>query len=86
MKELYKNSLLLIHSLTQLCGICYKYYEVPTDDAGNEIIEIIDKCEKKFLKVKEEVVKMVRNVEIQSKEHKEISTTQTESGFLINKE
>lgn len=85
MEEVCKNALLLIHSLTQLCGICYKYQEDPIESNGDEIIKIIDKCEKKFLKVKEEIVIMIREVE-SIKEQKEISTTQTEGGLLINKE
>jgi len=85
MEEIYKNSLLLVHSLTQLCGICYKYYEDSTNENGEEIIKIINKCEEKFLKVKEEIVIMVTKVETKIKQE-EISATKTESGFLINKE
>lgn len=88
MQELYKSSLLLVHSLTQLCGICYKYNKEPSDVSGKKIIEIVDNCEKKFLKVKEEIVKMVREVETKAQPivQEEISATKTESGFLINKD
>jgi len=84
MEEIYKNTLLLVHSITQLSGICYKYNESPEDDTGEKIIEIIDKCEKKFLQVKEEVVKMVQEVEKREKlQNIEIIGTETENGFLI---
>ena len=88
MNEIYKNSLLLIHSLTQLCGICHKYCTEPNNEVGERIIEIVDNCEKKFLKVKEEIVKIVREVEVnaQPATQEEISAIKTESGFLINKE
>ncbi len=88
MQELYKSSLLLVHSLTQLCGICYKYRESPSDEVGEKIIEIVDNCEKKFLKVKEEIVKIVRDVEMDTPPvvQEEISAIKTESGFLINKD
>ena len=84
MEEIYKNSLLLVHSITQLSGICYKYNESPDDETGEKIIEIIDKCEKKFLKVKEEVVKMVQEVEKrETTKNAEIIGVETENGFLI---
>jgi len=84
MEEIYKNTLLLVHSITQLSGICYKYNKSPEDDTGEKIIEIIDKCEKKFLQVKEEVVKMVQEVEKREKlQNIEIIGTETENGFLI---
>jgi len=79
MEEIYKKILLLIHSTTQLSGICYKYKDNPTEKNGDKLIEIIDKCEKKLLKAKEEIVIMVRKVE----EVKEIKTVETENGFLI---
>ncbi len=85
MQEIYKDSLLLIHSLTQLCGVCHKYHIDPDDDSGNKIIEIVDNCEKKFLKVKDEIVRMVEKTEserIQS-EGQEIVVEETLGGFLI---
>ena len=81
MQEIYKSSLLLVHSLTKLCGVCYKYNESPDDDSGEKIIEVVDNCERKFLKVKEEIVKMVENAE--SEKQKNVSVIETESGFLI---
>lgn len=87
MKEIYKSSLLLIHSVTQLNGICNKFSVSPTDENGNKIVEIVDKCEEKFLKVKEEIVKMVKEIETkknQSEEH-EIAVEETLGGYLVRK-
>jgi len=84
MQEIYKSSLLLVHSLTQLCGVCHKYNESPDDDSGEKIIKIVDNCERKFLKVKEEIVRMVERVEsAESEKQENVSVIETESGFLI---
>ena len=84
MEEIYKNTLLLVHSLTQLSGVCYKYNETGDDDTGEKIVEIVDKCENKFLKMKEEIVRMVQEVEKRKVDKEvEIQGTETESGFLI---
>ncbi len=86
MEEIYKNSLLLIHSLTQLSGLCYKFEEEVTEANVEKIISQVDNCEKKFLKVKEEVVKMVQEIEskeIEQKSESEISVIKTDSGYLI---
>ena len=78
-EEVYKNILLTIHSLTQLAGVSRKISIAPTDEVGEQLIEIIDNCENKFLKVKEEIVRMVAEIE----KEQEITGVQTESGFLI---
>jgi len=87
MEEIYKNILLLVHSLTQLSGITYKYNEDPTEENGEKIVEIADKCENKFLKVKEEIVRMIQEVEkgkeTEDTEIKEIKIIEKEQGFLI---
>jgi len=93
MEEIYKTSLLLIHSLTQLDGVCNQFKGTPTDDNGEKIIEIIDKCEEKFLKVKEEIVKMIKDVEdnrpqpveqeISPNEGVGYNAVETAVGFLI---
>jgi len=82
MKEIYKRVILLIHSLTQLAGMCCKYKEENKEDrekTADKLILIVDNCEKKFLKVKEEIVKMV----FQEEDKDKISAVKTESGFLI---
>ena len=85
MEEIYKNTLLLIHSLTRLSGMTYKYSTEPTEANAEELVNIVDKCENKFLKVKEEIVIIVK--EIESKEKvEEVQAIQTKSGFLIKKE
>lgn len=82
MEEIYKNILLLIHSLTQLTGISCKYKIEPTEENADKLVEIVDKCENKFLKVKEEIVKMVQEVE-NSEKTEEIYAVETKKGFLI---
>ena len=82
MEEIYKNILLLIHSSTQLSGISGVYEVDPTEENGEKLIKIVDKCENNFLKVKEEIVKMVKDAEEKNK-IEEIQAVQTEQGFLI---
>lgn len=96
MEEIYKTSLLLIHSLTQLNGVCTKFEMDPIDENGEKIVDIVDKCEEKFLKVKEEIVKMVKEVEankpqpvkleVPPYEGVDCNAIETAGGFLINKE
>lgn len=85
MKEIYQSSLLLIHSITRLCGICHKYCEENNEEVGEKLIEEVDNCEQKFLKVKQDIVKMVREIENQG-QSEEILATMTEGGMLIQKE
>ena len=40
MEEIYKNVLLLVHSLTQLSGITYMFKEDPSEANADKIIEI----------------------------------------------
>lgn len=85
MEEIYKSSLLLIHSVAQLNGACNQFSKSPNDENGNKIVEMVDKCEEKFLKVKEEIVRMVKDAEaksIQSEKH-EIVVEETLAGYLI---
>jgi hypothetical protein len=86
MEEIYETSIILIHSLTRLSGVCHQFKGDPTDDNGEIIIDIIDKCEKYFLKVKEEIVIMVEEVEANKPQpvKQEISAIETAGGFLIN--
>ena len=86
MEEIYKTSLLLIHSLTQLNGVCNQFNVDSIDENGEKIVEIVDKCEEKFLKVKEEIVRMVKEVEDNKPQpvRQEVSAIETEGGFLIN--
>ena len=86
MEEIYKSSLLLIHSVAQLNGVCSQFSQSSTDENGNKIVEIVDKCEEKFLKVKEEIVKMVKDIEAKKPQpvQQEISAIKTEGGFLIS--
>lgn len=96
MEDIYKSTLLLIHSLTKMNGVCNQFYSSPNDENGEKIVEIVDKCEEKFLKVKEEIVRMVREAEDSASAEAavediddtdtEIEAIRTEGGFLINKQ
>lgn len=84
MEKIYKSVLLLVHSLTRLAGVCYKYSQgskEEKEETAEKLTQIVDNCEKKFLKVKEEIVKMVFEEEVEKED--EISAIKTESGFLI---
>ena len=81
-KEIYKKIILLIHSLTQLAGACTLLNDDFNEENGEELIKKIDNCEKKFLKVKEEIVIMIKEAD---KEKVEIETVKTKYGLLISK-
>ncbi len=85
MEEIYKNVLLLVHSLTQLSGTTYAFSEEPTEAKAEKIVDMVDKCENKFLKVKEEIVKMISEVENNNEdnEYVEIKAIRTDNGYLI---
>ncbi len=91
MEEIYKNILLLVHSATQLSGISGIFNEEPTDENGEKLIQIVDKCENNFLKVKEEIVKMAqeageREKEKEKEDIQEIQAIKTKEGFLIKEQ
>lgn len=84
MEEIYKNILLLVHSLTRLSGTTYMFKEDPTEAKADKIVDIVDKCESNFLKVKEEIVKMIHEVEESKKaEEIEIRAVRMDNGYLI---
>jgi hypothetical protein len=84
MEEIYKNTLLLINYLTLLSETTCDFKEDYSEAKADKIIEVVDKCENKFLKVKEEIVKMIHKVERRNEfEEIEIKTVQTDSGYLI---
>lgn len=84
MEEIYKNILLLINCLTILSETTYEFKEDYSEAKADKIIEVVDECENKFLKVKEEIVKMIHEVENKYKtEEIEIKAVQTDSGYLI---
>ena len=88
MEYIYKNVLLLVQSLTQLSETTYEFNEEASEESGEKIVEIVDKCEEKWLKVKEEIVKIVHEVENRENKNKidgidEINAIPTKDGFLI---
>ena len=82
MEEIYKNILILVNSLTRLSGTTYMFKEEPSEAKAKKIVEVVDNCENKFLKVKEEIVKMISEVESETEEV-EIKVVQTDNGYLI---
>ena len=82
MEEIYKNVLLLVNYLTQLPERSYEFIEEPTEAKVREIVASVDKCENKFLKVKEEIVKMISEAEIEQDDI-EIKAVLTDNGYLI---
>jgi hypothetical protein len=84
MEEIYKNVLLLMNYLTLLSETTYEFKDDPTKAKVDEIADSVDKCENKFLKVKEEIVKMISKVEQEEEQEDiEIKAVQMGNGFLI---
>jgi len=88
MEEIYKNILSLVSSLTHLSKTTYECKNDISEAKVDEIAEVVDKCENKFLKVKDEIVKMISEVEKESmteveQEDIEIKAVQMGNGFLI---
>jgi len=84
MNKIYKNNLSLISSITDLAEICENFQNNPTEENGEKIIQIVDNCEKKWLKAKENIVIMVADVDKNNKQ--EISVVETGNGFLIKEQ
>lgn len=87
MKEIYKNILSMVDSLTRLSETTYVFKEDPSEAKADRIVEAVDKCENNFLKVKEEIVKMIREVEIHEESKViEIEAVRMGNGFLIKEQ
>jgi hypothetical protein len=87
MEEIYKNILILVNSLTQLSETTYEFKKEHSVAKVDKIVEVVDNCENKFLKVKEEIVKMISEVEINNEvEEMEIKVIQTDNGYLIKEQ
>jgi len=80
MEEIYKNILLLVNSITYLSETAYEFEKDPSEAKKDRIVEVVDKCENKFLKVKEEIVKMITEAE---EEYIEVKAVRMDNGFLI---
>ena len=87
MEEIYKNILILMHSLTQLSGTTYAFKKDSSEAKADQIVDVVDKCENNFLKVKEEIVKMIREIEVENETKEvEIKAVQTDNGYLIKEQ
>lgn len=91
MEELCKKIILNINCLTRICGFCYKLRENPTDEIGENLIKEIDNCEEKFLNVKEEIIRTIKEIEKEQEtknnnltsSESEIKGIKKKSGYLI---
>ena len=89
MEEIYKDILSLVNSITQLPETTYEFKKNSTEENIDKIVKVIDKCENKFLKVKDEIVKMISETEIENEnkleqeQNIEIQAVLTDKGFLI---
>ena len=73
----------LVMSLGETPDICSKFKEDPSDENGDVIIKNIEEIEKKLLKVKENVVRIVRDVEDTVEE---VNVLPSENGYRMNLE
>ena len=53
----------LISDLTGVSAICKDYAGEPTLEKGEKIVEIIDKSEKNMMKVKKNIVRMLKEMD-----------------------
>ena len=81
MDKIDKNLFEMINSLTELSGCCNLFNKTANVENGEKILEKIEKCEEKFLQIKENVVELV-----QAKEKAEhyIEAIKINSGFLVS--
>ena len=70
LNEINENLLDLVGSLAKIPIICRNYVISPTNLNGDEIVKILENSEKKMVKVKKNIVKMVNNVEVTENEMK----------------
>lgn len=81
MDKLNENIVDLIASLGQIPIICSEFKQNPSSDNADKIIEIIENSEKKLLKVKENVVRIVREMEA---DLEEVNVLPSENGYKMN--
>jgi len=88
MEGMYKNLLLLLGELTNLSQATYELKCNPTEQKAKDIIEKVNECENKFLKVKEEIAIIMSSSgdDENINEDSKISAIKTDNGFLITKE
>ena len=87
MEDIYKNVLEVINSLTALSTTTYEFKGDPSEAKADEIVDAVNNCENNFLKVKEEIVRMIHDVDSSNKaESIEIEAVQMDNGFLIKEQ
>ena len=82
MNNLNKNLLQLISSVSKIGDSCAELKKNPTEENGENIIKIIEDSEKKFLTVKEDVVRIVKRIEEQE-EAFEVQSLPSDNGYLL---
>ena len=86
----------LVSALSKIPPICDEFKKYPTNENGEEIIEIIENSERFLLQVKENVVRIVNEVKEENEikilkeednnvDDEEIKGFLSDNGFLINK-
>jgi len=83
MEKIYKIIISNIESLTRLAESVYELKQQFDEENGKKMIQIVDNCEEKFLKVKEELTIMIKELETKESKTDKLSVTETENGFLI---
>lgn len=81
MDKLNQNIAELVSLLGKIPVICSEFGKKPTDENADEIIKIIEDSEKKLLKVKENVVRIVKDMEA---DIEEVQVLPSENGYQMN--
>jgi len=85
LKYIDKSLLELISSIGEISSICEGYVLAPSSENGEKIVKIMENSEKKMMKVKKNIVRMVNSTEGENKEL-EPEIESTDNGFLIDYE
>ena len=75
----------LMACISDISPICTKFKENPTSENGEKIVEILEKSEKKFLQIKDDIVIMINNM-IEEDIKEEVEGIPSDNGFLIKKD
>ena len=82
LKYIDKSLLELISSIGQISNICEDYVLSPTSENGEKIVKVMENSEKKMMKVKKNIVRMVNSIEGKNKEL-EPEIESTDNGFIL---
>jgi len=82
LEKLNNEIMKLVSELSKIPPVCEEFKKYPTNENGEEIIEIIENSERFLLQVKENVVRIVNIVKEEN--DKEVKGLLSDNGFLIN--